>query len=810
MKKICCITLSLMLLCSLLIIVLIPLNSLALQYRYEGWDYEFDDTNYWINGWCYRPHDEVEKTAILVAYDPNIIKGEELIIPEIINGYRVNGFAHGLFRWSTFKKCDLSKFPNLSNRMFEESSLENVILSKDTKKIPDGCFLDCPIKEIELPEGIETIEAYAFRGTKLKELVIPSTVKELEFQVVSYCPELKKIEFKNGMLAGFDEYSLSLGATFMVENLETLIIPENITQIGENEFKVAEAGRHGFNFIKYPDNLTIYGKQGSYAEEYAAAHELSFVAIESENSIFEDEKVNFESKYDISQYMDSSIYKIYDIFDTDYGAVVYYSMGGFMRAPGPGLSLVRENGDVVNLSLGVSNKDLYRRPEHNDITLSEDGKYVTFNVSFDERAEGAEGMLGGNLVVFHDAGTYYYKANLETGETIETRFEPLDVMGEDVISAWAKPEVEKAIELGFVPISLRHNYKKNITRAEFAKMAMYFLSVQYGYQPEHIIRTYYNLDKEFPLYDFISAYCASKKDRNGNNFINNTTGEEWKYEDKRALNTVSVFSETNFGDLNGENVFDMQLIGVAYNFGIVNGISETAFNPDGDITRQEAAAMLMRVYKNYAEYQYTDTEYLFSDDDTIADWAKEDVYNINALGVMQGVGNDIFAPLDGYTVEQAIATFLRLYESAPVSRKNKNIEPLLDFEYEKENFYANVPGTSSFFPEKEYEFDAYTVVSGVCQRLHGKADYKLYVFYKYGGKRDLTSFVPVAQDNTSLIEDVNINPEENIITFVTEISDTFSLYNKLNGSEKVYDIGKYSFEIDLVTGNIFQLEKLFD
>ena len=34
---------------------------------------------------------------------------------------------------------------------------------------------------------------------------------------------------------------------------------------------------------------------------------------------------------------------------------------------------------------------------------------------------------------------------------------------------------------------------------------------------------------------------------------------------------------------------------------IVNGVSETEFNPDGEITRQEAAAMLMRVYKNYAE-----------------------------------------------------------------------------------------------------------------------------------------------------------------------------------------------------------------
>lgn len=52
---------------------------------------------------------------------------------------------------------------------------------------------------------------------------------------------------------------------------------------------------------------------------------------------------------------------------------------------------------------------------------------------------------------------------------------------EIIISDWAKPEVEKAIELGFVPITLRENYKRNITRGEFSKLAMFFLSIQYGY-----------------------------------------------------------------------------------------------------------------------------------------------------------------------------------------------------------------------------------------------------------------------------------------------------------------------------------------
>ncbi len=811
----------LMLSCILLVFMLSPVNGFALQYRYEDWDYEFDDTNYWINGWCYRPFDESEKTAILVAYDPNIIKGDVLVIPESINGYKINGFSDGLFQMSTFKSCDLSSFPNLAIRMFDESSLEHVILSKETKKIPDGCFLDCPLKEIELHEGIETIDDYAFRGTKLKELVIPSTVKALGYQVVNNCPELKKLELKNGALTGFNEESLCLGVTFMTENLETLILPENITHIGENEFKAAVPGRHSFIFIKYPDNLTIYGKKGSYAEAYAAEHELSFVPIESENSTSNEEKVNFESKYDISQFMDSSIYKIHDVFDTDYGAVVYYSMGGFMRAPGPGLSLVRENGDIVNLSLCVSMKNPYRRPEHNDITLSEDGKYVTFNVSFDERAEGPEGMLGGSIVVFHDAGTYYYKADLKTGVCIETKFEPLDTISEEVISTWAKPEVENAIETGFVPISLRGNYKRNITRREFAKMAFYFLSVQYGYRPESALETWYrseNPDYAVRTENFVSAYCSGRKDRNGNVFTNKNTGEAWKYEDKHggiySLTLASPFTDLQAaGDgmntaaqraVIGEN----QIIDYAYNFGIINGKSDTEFDPHGEITRQEAAAMLMRVYKNYADVNIALGDTKFSDDDKISDWAKDDVYNINVLGVMQGVGENTFAPLEGYTVEQSVATFWRLYDKAPLSRKNKNIEPLLKYSYERENFFTNVPGTSVFTAEKESPYEEYTVVRGYHRRYHRKNDYRAYVFYKYGGCLDLLSFIPISQDNSEEIEEAEVNSVENVIKFIAKVPDSFRLYNKLNGSEKVYAAGKYSFEIDLVTGNILSLIRI--
>lgn len=497
----------------------------------------------------------------------------------------------------------------------------------------------------------------------------------------------------------------------------------------------------------------------------------------------------------VSKFTESDIYKVYNIFDTDYGTVLYLQVVGAPHATGPFLMLVRENGEEVNLSERVSRETIWALPEHNDIKVSEDGRYITFNVSFEERSAGNIGASG-TYTVLHDAGTYYYKANLETGVCIETRFEPHDTMGEDVISAWAKPEVEKAIDLGFVPIALWENYKRNITRAEFAKMAMDFLSFSYGYSNATRKKGWSEIDYEkygYVNHDFLCAYCHAKPDRNGKSFMSGNA--EYKYNSNLKITMAEPFEKT-------EDFLYYESVIAAYNIGIVNGVSETEFNPNGDITRQEAAAMLMRVYKNYGVCEEAPNDYLFADNVSIADWAKEDVYQINRLGVMQGVGNDMFAPLDNYTVEQAIATFLRLYEKAPVSRKNKNIAPLLEFKFEKEKLLEGNPAGRGWVTaeEKESIFDDYTILQGAWNMRHYGGSDVIYAFYKSGGVTTLFS--------GQLTSEVEIDTEKNVIRYSAESSNTFLLYNQLCGSEKVYEAGEYMCEKDIETGNILSLIRI--
>ena len=70
-------------------------------------------------------------------------------------------------------------------------------------------------------------------------------------------------------------------------------------------------------------------------------------------------------------------------------------------------------------------------------------------------------------------------------------------------------------------------------------------------------------------------------------------------------------------------------IGTANTYGIVNGVSDTAFNPEGTITRQEAALMTVRAAKlcgldtTVSEEEQNDTLCDYMDYRQISSWAKE-------------------------------------------------------------------------------------------------------------------------------------------------------------------------------------------
>lgn len=174
-------------------------------------------------------------------------------------------------------------------------------------------------------------------------------------------------------------------------------------------------------------------------------------------------------------------------------------------------------------------------------------------------------------------------------------------------SDWATADVEKARALNITKDDVIYRYRMSIIREEFCELA----------------------------YNYIAEF--------GKN--------------------LDVSNKHKFDDTDNARVEALSSLGIIY------GKSETEFAPNDLLTREEAATILERLINVVHPGMGTDTEYItFADLSAISDWAMSSIQTIYKLGIMNGVGNDRFAPKDTYTTEQAIVTLVRLYANSGVSK----------------------------------------------------------------------------------------------------------------------------------------------
>lgn len=99
--------------------------------------------------------------------------------------------------------------------------------------------------------------------------------------------------------------------------------------------------------------------------------------------------------------------------------------------------------------------------------------------------------------------------------------------------------------------------------------------------------------------------------------------------------------------------------------GIVSGIGDNRFDPDGDITRQEMCVIMDRFIDYYGEKtnQVHETEgsaALFPDNSQISSWARTAVANCREYGLITGYDDGLFHPLDNSTRAQVATVISRL------------------------------------------------------------------------------------------------------------------------------------------------------
>lgn len=170
------------------------------------------------------------------------------------------------------------------------------------------------------------------------------------------------------------------------------------------------------------------------------------------------------------------------------------------------------------------------------------------------------------------------------------------------ISPWAKETVSEAKRLNIIKTDVSYNYTAFISREEFCELVF--------------------------------------------NYIENFSESAF---------SVGVIKPP-FADTDNEHIEVLNALG------IINGRSETEFAPNDSLTREEAAAILCRLIKEmYPDSAATEMYFDFADIDQISDWAASGIQVICNMGIMNGVGDNKFAPQELYTTEQAITTLVRVY-----------------------------------------------------------------------------------------------------------------------------------------------------
>ena len=261
---------------------------------------------------------------------------KELLIPssiEEIGGYAFQNCLYLEKIQYNAVKCKIYDAAGLFNKAGQNGSGVTVIFGSEVSEIPARMFsINAPynenltnivkvkfngnnvkkigmfaferttkLLEVELPEGLTTIETYAFFESALKSVVIPSTVERLAGGAFSYCCDLEQVQF-NAVECESVSHDIELGAfqyagqnsdgIKLVFGSEVAIVPgylcysnetmyTNIKEVVFEGNKVKEIGAWAFSYcpnlteIELPESVT---KLNSYIFAYGGLKSIEIPA----------------------------------------------------------------------------------------------------------------------------------------------------------------------------------------------------------------------------------------------------------------------------------------------------------------------------------------------------------------------------------------------------------------------------------------------------------------------------------------------------------------------------------------------------
>lgn len=146
--------------------------------------------------------------------------------------------------------------------------------------IGSQAFDECnDLREVTIPEGVETIEGYAFDQCKnLTALYLPNSLTSIGENAFRSCQSLERIDFGSGLKSiGYGAFSSckkldfylefpdgleSIGgcAFYNCDSLKTVLLPDSLNELGSKAFAMCDR----LDYIAFPDHLSKIGSDVLY------------------------------------------------------------------------------------------------------------------------------------------------------------------------------------------------------------------------------------------------------------------------------------------------------------------------------------------------------------------------------------------------------------------------------------------------------------------------------------------------------------------------------------------------------------------
>ena len=528
---------------------------------------------------------------------------ESIIIPAEVT--EIGAYA---FYETSLKTITISDgVTEIGEYAFSNTSLESIIIPAGVTKINNGTFANTSLKTITIPDGVTKIGEWAFSTTSLESINISNSVTEIGAYAFAGT-SLKSVAIPNGVT------EIIYGLFRNCSSLSSVSIPNSVTAIGEDAFMGT-----GLTEVEIPASVTKIEGGAFYSEDENSVDLLeTIVFLGNAPSVISSDGMLLEDGDTVLPSFNASKATLYFNSKNAEGWTTP-TWNGYNTIDTADTAEIDTDTPAVNADKAaltwntIKNKNTSQTKVISDLKLPKTGKSgskITW-ASSDTKTISNTGKVtrpadkAKKVTLTATISKGKVKATVKFNLTVTAKESKPSTSFSDVkTGAWYSKNVKYVVENGLMNGTSKNAFSPdvNLTRA----MLVTILYRQAGSPNVSKLANPFSDVKDGQFYTKAVKWAAANKIVQGSNGKfspnDNITRQDFAVILNRYAKLVSIKLPAKkgykgFADKSNISSYAKNSVEALYKSGVVNGKTGNRFDPRGNTTRAESAAMLHRFLK---------------------------------------------------------------------------------------------------------------------------------------------------------------------------------------------------------------------